>query len=625
MPQLRLMSLIDYCGPACLWLLVAAGWPLAAWCNDAASTTAASPQAVQADDQVGTLIRELGAADYAVRENAQAKLRRMGLDVFDQLYDAQTSDDIEIALRARYLLHSLNVRWAQEDDPLRVRELLRSYGDRAEDERRNLVDQLARLPENRGLLALCRIVRFETSNALSKHAALLVMQGKPNADGNAVATLSDGITSSLGNSRREAAHWLRVYVSTLKDPMATLQDWARISEKEERTFQNTPDRSSAELVRDLLRWRADLLERVGREDESLAMILKTIDLLDGTRQQLVDCVDWLLERRAWPTIEEVAKRFPERFQESTLLLYRLAEAQVQSNRREESEKTAEQALKSNQDSPHEHILAAYSLQERGLFDWSEREYRFVLGHFPPGSQEGLQARIMFSEMLHDLQREKDAAEALRDAVKAMEKDENVRYLVARLGREPGSLPSRMYYFLAEHARLNGDRKQCVEHLKTAVGHDPTDADVLIGIYRASEEDPGWRKETLDLIREAAGEFRDEAIEYERQAAEAPTEGIRAGYHRELASAHNQLAWLVSNTEGDYDEAVRSSQRSLELRPETAGYLDTLGRCYYAKGDYKSAVLHQSRAAELDPHSVQIRRQLESFQQALKATQGQSKQ
>ena len=64
---------------------------------------------------------------------------------------------------------------------------------------------------------------------------------------------------------------------------------------------------------------------------------------------------------------------------------------------------------------------------------------------------------------------------------------------------------------------------------------------------------------------------------------------------------------------------------LELRPETAGYLDTLGRCYYAKGDYKSAVLHQSRAAELDPHSVQIRRQLEFFQQALKATQGQSKQ
>ncbi len=95
-----------------------------------------------------------------------------------------------------------------------------------------------------------------------------------------------------------------------------------------------------------------------------------------------------------------------------------------------------------------------------------------------------------------------------------------------------------------------------------------------------------------MIRSAASEFRDEAIEYERQAAEAPTEDIRAIYHRELASAHNQLAWLVSNTEGDYDEALRGSQRSLELRPDTAGYLDTLGRCFYAKGDYKNAVLNQ---------------------------------
>ena len=81
------------------------------------------------------------------------------------------------------------------------------------------------------------------------------------------------------------------------------------------------------------------------------MILKTIDLLDGTRQQLVDAVDWLLERRAWATIIDVSRRFPERFQESTHLLYRLAEAQSQSGQREEAEKTAQQALNSNQDQP----------------------------------------------------------------------------------------------------------------------------------------------------------------------------------------------------------------------------------------------------------------------------------
>jgi tetratricopeptide (TPR) repeat protein len=583
--------------------------------SDAAGKKAFGTATGEASDPAATLIRELGAGDYASRERAQAKLRRLGLEVFDQLYDAQSSDDIEIALRARYLLRSLTVRWARDDDPLAVKELLRPYADRTEDERRSLIEQLAKLPDSQGMKAICRIVRFETSNALSKRAALAIMQRKSPAADSPLATISDTITDSLGTSRREAANWLRVYAATLKDPVGTLPDWERISAQEEQAFQNTPDRSAPDIVRDLFRWRADLLERVGRVEDSRAVMLKTMDLLDGTRQQLVDAVDWLLERRAWATIIDVSKRFPERFQESTLLLYRLAEAQAQSGQRQEAEKTAEQALNANADSQQEHTLAAYSLQERGLFEWSEREYRHVLARVPPAAPEGFQARLLFSEMLHDMQREQDAATVLREIVEASEKDENVRYMISRFRSQPGSVASRMYYFLAEHARASGDEKQQIEHLKKAIQFDSTDADVLIGIYRASQKDPPWRKETLDLISAAVQAFREEIRDYEGQAAEAPTEGHRADIHRELASAHNQLAWLVANTEGDYDEALRSSQRSLELRPETAGYLDTLGQCYYAKGDYKNAVVQQSRAAELDPHSGQILRQLEAFKRA----------
>jgi len=589
-----------------------------------AAEVRSSVLATEPTDPGAALIQELGAGDYASRERAQAKLRRMGLEVFDQLYDAQTSDDIEIALRARYLIRSLTVRWAQDDDPLPVKDLLRAYSEKAEDDRRSLTEQLVKLPENQGIEAVCRIVRFETSNVLSKRAALLLMRKKADPS-DAAAAVADRIIRSLGTSRREASHWLRVYVSTLRDPAATLAEWEAISQKEEQTFHHTADRSAADIVRDLLRWRAELLDRIGRHEESLALVLRTIDLLDGTRQQLSDAVDWLLERRDWGTIIEISKRFPERFQENTLLLYRLAEAQSQSGLRDEAERTAELALKSNTEDHREHILAAYALQERGLLEWSEREYRYITQRVLPGSQEGLQARLFFSEMLHDLQRDQEAAEVLRDVVDAMEKDQNVRYLVARFRREPGSLASRMYFFLAEHARLNGDLEKSAENLKKAVEFDSSDADVLIGMYRASENDPLWRKETLDLISEASKAFRDEINDHETQAAEAPTEEIRAIYRRELASAHNQLAWLVANTEGDYDEALQSSQRSLELRPETAGYLDTLGRCYYAKGDYKNAVLYQSRAVDLDPHSRQIRRQLEFFQKALETAQVQPQQ
>ena len=65
--------------------------------------------------------------------------------------------------------------------------------------------------------------------------------------------------------------------------------------------------------------------------------------------------------------------------------------------------------------------------------------------------------------------------------------------------------------------------------------------------------------------------------------------------RKLAGANNQLAWLVSNTVGDYAEAVRCSVRSLELRPDSPGYLDTLGHCYYAVGNFAEAVQAQQQA------------------------------
>jgi Flp pilus assembly protein TadD len=69
---------------------------------------------------------------------------------------------------------------------------------------------------------------------------------------------------------------------------------------------------------------------------------------------------------------------------------------------------------------------------------------------------------------------------------------------------------------------------------------------------------------------------------------------------------------VGNTFGDFDEAVKLSRKSLELRPNYAGFLDTLGRCYYAKGDLVNAVKYQAQAVKLNSYSGQIRRQLEFF-------------
>ena len=57
---------------------------------------------------------------------------------------------------------------------------------------------------------------------------------------------------------------------------------------------------------------------------------------------------------------------------------------------------------------------------------------------------------------------------------------------------------------------------------------------------------------------------------------------------------------------------------MELRPNRAGFLDTLGRCYYAKGDYRNAVRSQTQAVAQEPHSPQMLAQMSLFETALEA-------
>lgn len=572
--------------------------------------------------RIDRLIEDLGAEQFARRERAVAELQRFGLTAFDALDRAQSNPDVEIALRARHLLRSLTVRWFVDADPAPVKEALRSYDEHAPDERRTVLEYLAKLPAGQGVPALCRLARFESSIALAKRAALLIIRRPEPSAAEARLQLATAILHEVTGSRREVAGWLRAYVATLRDPEQSLPLWRQIVQQEEELFRTAPEQSGLEFVRDLLRWQAELLTRLQHTDDAHAAMVKTIGLLDGSREQLEEMVAWLRQREAWSTVEETARRYPARFQEHTALAYALAEANYRQGRREEADRIADRALKLNPDTPHEHLQAAYELQDRGLFEWSEREYRRIIDQGPAGNQYEFRARLLLAEMLHDQQQELSAAKTLEGLMDAIARDPKVRELADRFGREPGSIGSRMHYFFAEHYRTQGDKAQQLEQLRAGAKQDPTDADLLIAMYRVPDPDAAWRAETRDLIRRAVQLFREQNRGFEQEVAEAPIVEARSVYERQLATGLNQLAWLVSNTEGDYDEALQCSRRALELAPDTAGYLDTLGRCYYAKGDYENAVKHQSRAVELDPYAGQIRRQLELFQKALKAARKQ---
>ena len=178
----------------------------------------------------------------------------------------------------------------------------------------------------------------------------------------------------------------------------------------------------------------------------------------------------------------------------------------------------------------------------------------------------------------------------------------------------------MEFLFAEHEALQDDRTKQREHLDKAVALDPTNADVLIAMYRLPDVDEAYRAKTLRLIQATAAAFEKE---------------IKASPN---ATAWNQWAWLICNTEGDFKKAISFSRMSVATASklarhsqieipytaaDEAGYLDTLGHCYYAQGDYENAVKYQQQAAYLMPHSKIIGRQLDVFKKALADAQPKS--
>ena len=603
--------------PVRLMLVGALCAPGLAWATDSSGDDAPrGGDSASLEATVTRLIQQLGAEEYARRERAQAELKRLGLVAFEALLRAQQSEDIEIALRSRYLLQTISVPWVHEDDPREVKAIMRGYDGKPPGQRQALMEQLAALQDSQGVAALCRVVRFDMSDLLSKRAALFVMRKPSELDARARARLAETIARETAWSKRPGAEWLRAYVKSLNNAQASLADWAEIVRREEHLFHLAPENTSPKILRDLLRWQADLLIGLDRPDEAQPIMRKLVELVDGSEQQLVEAVDWLMEREAWSMVEEMGQRFADTFNASAVLLYRLAEAHAKQGHPAEAEQTANRALATNRENQPQHVVIGFTLQQRGLFPWAEREYRQVMEIGPLGSLYDLEARFFLSEMLHDLERELPAAEVLHELVEVMEKDRNILGTMARRGQQPGEVRSRMHYFFAEHFRRQGDVQKQREHLEQGVKADPTDADVLIAMYRIENADEDWREMTRKHIQHAVEVFRDRIRRTEQRVANADDEQERELYKARLASANNQLAWLVANTEGDFDEALRCSLRSLELRPNRAGYLDTLGRCYYAQGDFENAVKYQSQAAALEPYSGQIRRQLQLFERAL---------
>jgi tetratricopeptide (TPR) repeat protein len=321
-----------------------------------------------------------------------------------------------------------------------------------------------------------------------------------------------------------------------------------------------------------------------------------------------------MKHQTWQVLDGFLAKHEPILEQSKRPLYYAALARARQGKTDLAEQLAEKAARLDPQATLESFVTAKDLEEHGQFEWAVREYHRAIDNQQVASHEAILARVYLASLLHDYEQHREAADVLEPLVKAVQNEgrigqlytELLRYYTGRLGLPTADgLAARFHYYRAGQYRDARDHPREREALDLAIRSDPTDADVLIAMYRHPEADPKWREAVRQRIRDLSRQF-------EREINENPND----------PTPYNQWAWLVSNTEGDFQKAIRYSHRSLELIPPTAGdsagasFLDTLGRCYYAAGDYKNALKYQREAIEKVDYMQVMHRQLALFEKTI---------
>jgi tetratricopeptide (TPR) repeat protein len=580
-----------------------------------ASSTSIPHAAVEATpDQlaghIAALIQQLGDERYLVRQAAQSELGRIGPEAFDALTAAENDTDIEVSSRAKYLVQLIRAQWIHDSDSPQVKRILDKYELLDDTGRLAALRQLVFLPHDLGLPSLCRLMRFERSPLVSKFSALLII-GQPDAAAHSWAVRQKIIEANLAQNSGPGAQWLRAYLRFHSDPQGAAGEVDKLVDEELAglaPFANDAQRQNALLLENRL---ADVLEQsLDRRDRALDLLQKLAPLVATDQESVVEFADVLVQHQAWKLIDELALRAKDTFNADPTLLYTWAQSLQAEGETEQAKALSKRAFELIGNSPENHKNMGQKLSRLGLFDAAEREYRHVIASSPQDTQLTIETQSFLGEMLHDQEHDLQAALVLQELVNAMNRDDTVLQRVKEEdgGNYPDTLRGEMHLYYSCHYAAQKKLDQQRQALDEGVKADPTNADILIGLYETSADDPVRRQHALELIHTADKGFRE-----------------TIGQQPNDFTPYNMDAWLIGNTEGDYDLAIQYSQTSIELLKNVAtedelvikpGFLDTLAHCYAGKGDFENAVKYQARAAELDPHTLQITKALAKFKKQL---------
>ncbi|GIW97704.1 MAG: hypothetical protein KatS3mg111_1037 [Pirellulaceae bacterium] len=613
---------------------------------------------------VASLIEQLAHPSFHRRQNAQWQLQQLGIDAFEQLQAATKHPNIQIATSARYIIDSQNIVWWLESDSVEVRSYLKDYNNLDEDKRSEKILLLRERGTLDALVALCRLSRYERYETLSKRAALALLSAltdesaaekppgvRPAEDAAALPSLPDAmnrgqspgrqtpspapevldaIERELGESQRTAVKWIRSYLEDVRrGHLADVERWERLTQEEMQRVQEQGRETTARDVLELYRWVGSWVARTASRDAALQLLRPSLELVGDSAYGMREFCIWALDHCRMPElVEELAAQRSASFDTYGELKYLLAESYLQRGQRQRAEQLASAASDALGNPPPEarrlaqrlgvgkdialnRFEAAMHLAGRGMFDWAEQEFRRSLEQDVPSYEEII--RLSFAEFYWNGGEYAKAAEVLAPLVGQLPED-----LVQRRMINP-QIQANYHYYRGLAAAESGQWDTAREALRRAYQFDASNPDIVIAMRSVLEGDEEFESFFRECFDDMSQRFRQSVIDAERRLAQASDRNERRSSEQLLAMDCNQLAWLLGKCEQDLEEAIRLSQRSLELVPDEPAYLDTLARCYFSAGQVAKAVETQRRAVRLAPFERQMLAQLHEFEEAL-ATQ-----
>jgi len=248
-----------------------------------------------------------------------------------------------------------------------------------------------------------------------------------------------------------------------------------------------------------------------------------------------------------------------------------------------------------------------------VLELQDRHQRMVIDSLAVDSLPAAVARRDLANMLAELQRSQDVVDVLTPLAERIGRDEKLRRRMNNVLIARGQIQSNIDYHKALVLIASGETTAAQPLLQRAYRAFPENIDILISMYRLYGGQQ-WEAQVGQQLHEATRRHRLEA-----QQAKLRLRQLGPAANPAVAEIYNQYAWLVCNTEGNFQEALDYSLKSLEFDADEESMgarLDTCARCYFALGEIEQAIATQKRALKYLPHSPPLKRQLKEFEATL---------